>query len=360
MHPVSLCKWEIFLFINMQMSVLPCQIAGFKIYSRAEAIWSFNLSSSFYYFKNLLVQHNIFLHGKRRAWFPLDTITGMWLGSCGACRVIQGIGRGCSIPGSTFYLGDSSRGAGAQLTPQPHGQAGPFLFPLWTSPPRSCWSFPPWAAALSLVGINPARDSPRPLPASGTSLTSPCSAPRRFQGSGIFQRHLWLPVPHVPVHGGPAGSAPRGGFEGLAGDDGGGREGGAALPGPGFYSRGSHRVAPESNGTVSPCFYLYQARFGCWLGWLCFTQLFVKCRVGVGEEIWFWRCCCGVLEKLLLSSLVQWVGLCCLWCITVPQSREQTILRNCSFVSGGWGKTFFFKNQMLRWGGKNVILNAFR
>lgn len=79
-------------------------------------------------------------------------------------------------------------------------------------------------------------------------------APCRFQGSGIFQWHLWLPVPHLPIHGGPAGAAPGGGLTGLAGDDGSRGEGRTALPGPGFHGRGSHRMAPKSNGTVSPCF----------------------------------------------------------------------------------------------------------
>lgn len=74
----------------------------------------------------------------------------------------------------------------------------------------------------------------------------------------------------------------------------------------------------------------------------------MKLRVGTREEILFSRHSCGVLEKLLVKCLVQWVGLCCLWCATVPQSREQTILGNGSFISEDRGKTFF-KNQMLRW-----------
>lgn len=49
---------------------------------------------------------------------------------------------------------------------------------LGTSPPPSCWSFPPRAPALSLVGINPARTNSRPFPASGCAQPASPASPR--------------------------------------------------------------------------------------------------------------------------------------------------------------------------------------
>lgn len=90
---------------------------------------------------------------------------------------------------------------------------------------------------------------------------TPCDfAPSRFKGTGVLQWHLWLPVPHLPLHGEPAGTAPGGGLEGLAGDDGSGWEGGATLPGPRLNGNGSDWMAPKSNGKVLPYFTCVLAR----------------------------------------------------------------------------------------------------
>lgn len=53
----------------------------------------------------------------------------------------------------------------------PMGRFSAFPFPEMF-PPCSCWSFPPQAPVLSLVGINPARSNPHPSPASGCTQPS--------------------------------------------------------------------------------------------------------------------------------------------------------------------------------------------
>lgn len=127
----------------------------------------------------------------------------------------------------------------------------------------------------------------------------------RFEGAGIFQWHLWLPVPHFPFHGGPAGAAPGGGPAGLAGDDGGRWERGSALPGPRLNSRGSDWMAPKSNGTVSFSF----TRVLCWaVGsfWVGFIEPDVH---GFVSEVLLWG-----LRKTASQYLVQWLDLCFLLC----------------------------------------------
>lgn len=127
----------------------------------------------------------------------------------------------------------------------------------------------------------------------------------RFEGAGIFQWHLWLPVPHFSFHGGPAGAAPGGGPAGLAGDDGGRWERGSALPGPRLNSRGSDWMAPKSNGTVSLSF----TRVLCWaVGsfWVGFVEPNLQ---GFVSEVLLWG-----LRKAAAQYLVQWLGLCFLWC----------------------------------------------
>lgn len=173
-----------------------------------------------------------------------------------------------------------------------------------------------------------------------TSCLIPCNfAPSRFEGTGVLQWHLWLPVPHLSLHGGPAGTAPGGGLTGLAGDDGGRWERGAALPGPGLNGGGSDWMAPKSNGTVSPRFtpnalvspvtcLLNQLRQ--WVYVLCrHLKTLEKVSKNLREEVLVWRWYCGALEKLSLKYHVQWVGLCFL-CTTMPQSRKKNLVTGVS------------------------------
>lgn len=145
---------RVFFFINMQMSVLPCRV-GFKIYSRVEVIWSFYLSSYFSLFllknSSALEQHNILLHEKCRAQFPLDTIT-VWLGSRNPYRVTKALTE--PVPPMILPTSDISRGAGVQPAPWTRGHGCGICILCRISPPRSCWSFHPCSM--------PARACPSP------------------------------------------------------------------------------------------------------------------------------------------------------------------------------------------------------
>lgn len=72
--------------------------------------------------------------------------------------------------------------------------------------------------------------------------------PLRFQGSGLLQRVVWLPVTHLPFHGQPAGAAPFGRPEGRPWVDGHRGKGESTLPDPWLHSWQSGWVAPWSPG----------------------------------------------------------------------------------------------------------------
>lgn len=180
------------------------------------------------------------------------------------------------------------------------------------------------APALNLLKIN-SRQQQMPHDISNPCCRSPMAACPiclscaslcgfilpRFEGAGILQWHFWLPVPHFPFHGGPAGAAPGGGPEGLAGDDGGRWERGSALPGSRLNSGGSDWMAPKSNGTVSLSFthVLCRAVGSSWVH-------FIKPNVqGIVSEVLLWG-----LRKAAAQYLVQW--LMCSLMYTVPCFSE--------------------------------------
>lgn len=70
----------------------------------------------------------------------------------------------------------------------------------------------------------------------------------RFQGSGLLQWHVWLPVTNIAVHGRAAGAAPSGGLARRAGVDGRRREGGPPLPDSRLHSRQPGGVAAWTLG----------------------------------------------------------------------------------------------------------------
>lgn len=318
-----------------------------------------------------LEQRNKFLHEKYWAQLPLEAIS-VWLGSYSLCRVTQSITSwACSLHSafSLWYILESSSPACAlsswvllwhtcllsdrptSFCPLKLSEMLKLQTPVSKGLPlsksqgdtgHSAGRGQDAAPALNLLKIN-SRQQQMPHDISNPCCRSPMAACPiclscaslcgfilpRFEGAGILQWHFWLPVPHFPFHGGPAGAAPGGGPAGLAGDDGGRWERGSALPGSRLNSGGSDWMAPKSNGTVSLSFthVLCRAVRSSWVR-------FIKPNVqGIVSEVLLWG-----LRKAAAQYLVQW--LMCSLMYTVPCFGEQKIFSKWSFVSEDWGKIF--------------------